>query len=98
MNDVLADVMRTEVYDRLDYLDRLAIEADLRSRAALAETEIARMTAAWRALLALHQPDEYGRCPHCSRWRRPYRFPCPVWKTAREHLVAVSGADHRVHV
>lgn len=33
-----------------------ALAAARHSRAALADTEIARMTAAWRALLVAHQP------------------------------------------
>ncbi|HEY3481400.1 MAG TPA: hypothetical protein VGL02_21100 [Streptomyces sp.] len=44
-------------------LDRTG--ADLVSRAALADTEIVRLTSAWRTLLAAHQPDEHGQCPEC---------------------------------
>jgi hypothetical protein len=76
------------VIERLDYLDRLATEGGEPSLAALAETEIARLTDAWRALLELHAPDEHGRCPECSGWRRPRRHPCSVWTTANSILVA----------
>lgn len=64
------------VYDRLDFLDTLASEGDLHSRAVLSSTEIVRLTSGWRALLAAHQPNSNGRClsvldsgsppaPHC---------------------------------
>jgi hypothetical protein len=76
------------VIERLDYLDRLVTQADEPSRAALAETEIARLTGAWRTLLRLHTPDERGRCPECSGWRRPRRHPCTVWTTVTNILIA----------
>jgi hypothetical protein len=91
MDEVLATTLRDAVHQRLDYLDTLVAEADLQSRAALAESEIARLTTAWRALLAQHQPDEDGRCPQCSGWRRPRKFPCSVWITAHQHLIAADG-------
>lgn len=91
MDEVLAATLRDAVYSRLDYLDRLVADADLPSRAALADTEIARMTTAWRALLVQHQPDENGRCPQCSGWRRPRQHPCSVWTTAHQHLIAADG-------
>jgi len=99
VQDRTGDVDRTspssslcdEVYGRLDYLDRLVTDSDLRSRAALADTEISRLTAAWRDLLAAHQPNKHGRCPQCSGWRRPRRHPCSVWTTAHQHLIAADG-------
>ncbi|MDX8053814.1 hypothetical protein SK571_30975 [Lentzea sp. BCCO 10_0798] len=75
----------------LDYLDSLAVDGDEPSRAALAETEITRLTSAWRVLLDLHAPDGQGRCPHCSAWRRPHRHPCTVWTTAHQHLISADG-------
>ncbi|MGH4021066.1 MAG: DUF4254 domain-containing protein [Pseudonocardiaceae bacterium] len=87
MDEVLSLTLRNSVYQRLSYLDTLASNADLRSRAALADTEIARMTTAWRALLAEHEPDEHGRCPQCSGWRRRRGHPCSVWTTAHRHLI-----------
>lgn len=91
MDEIPACTLREAVYGRLDYLDRLVADADLRSRAALADTEISRLTAAWRDLLAAHQPDQHGRCPQCSGWRRPRRHPCSVWTTAHQHLIAADG-------
>jgi hypothetical protein len=91
MDEVLAATLCEAVYQRLDYLERLISEADLRSRAALADTEIARMTAAWRALLVQHQPDENGRCPQCSGWRHRRTHPCSVWTIAHQHLIAADG-------
>jgi len=91
MDEVLAPTLHAAVIGRLDYLDALITDADERSRAALAETEIARFTAAWRALLDQHAPNERGRCPQCSGWRRGRRFPCTVWTTAHQHLIAADG-------
>lgn len=90
MDENLAATLTTAVHERLDYLDHLAVDGDEQSRAALAETEILRLTTAWRALLDLHAPDERGRCPQCSGWRRPRRHPCTVWITAHQ-LVAADG-------
>lgn len=87
--------VREAVCERLDYLDQLVTQADVPSRAALAETEIARMTEAWRALLADHQPDSHGRCKQCSRWRHPRAFPCAAWTIAHHHLVSVPGEVDR---
>ena len=55
MDEILAATFRRAVHDRLDYLDVLATDGDLRSRAALANTEITRLTSAWRSLLRAHQ-------------------------------------------
>ncbi|SMD20631.1 hypothetical protein [Kibdelosporangium aridum] len=89
MNEVLASTLRKAVYERLDYLDRLVNEADVPSRASLADSEIARMTAAWRSLLADHEPDERGRCRACGGWRRRRPHPCSVWTTAHKNLIVV---------
>ncbi|MGH3921495.1 MAG: hypothetical protein ACRDTT_01240 [Pseudonocardiaceae bacterium] len=83
--------VRDAVYGRLDYLDQLVADADEPSRAALANTEISRLTTAWRDLLAAHHPDEHGRCPQCSGWRCPRQYPCSVWTTAHRHLIAADG-------
>lgn len=91
MDEILAATFRRAVHDRLDYLDKLATDGDLRSRAALSSTEITRLTSAWRSLLAAHQPDEHGRCPQCSGWLRPRAHPCTVWTTAHQHLIAADG-------
>ncbi|HEY0688570.1 MAG TPA: hypothetical protein VGD71_05960 [Kribbella sp.] len=91
MDEILTSTMCDAVYGRLTYLDRLVADADEPSRAALAETEIARLTAAWRDLLVMHQPDEHGRCPECSGWRRQRRHPCSVWSTAHQHLLTAAG-------
>ena len=95
MSRVSGAAVREAVFDRLDYLDQLVTQADVPSRAALAETEIARMTEAWRALLSEHQPDSHGRCRQCSRWRHPRAFPCAAWTIAHHHLVSVPGEVDR---
>ena len=56
MDETLTATLHQAAIDRLDYLDTLINEADLRFRAAPAESEIARMTAAWRALLDQRAP------------------------------------------
>jgi hypothetical protein len=91
MDEVLAGTMCDAVYGRLDYLDQLVADGDEPSRAALGNTEISRLTTGWRDLLAAHLPDEHGRCPQCSGWRRPRRHPCSVWTTAHRHLIADDG-------
>ncbi|MFL6125933.1 hypothetical protein [Actinophytocola sp.] len=92
MDKYPAPTLAKVVIERLDYLDRLATEGDTPSLASLAETEIARLTEAWRALLELHAPDGHGRCPECSGWRRPRRHPCTVWTTATTILIATDGS------
>lgn len=79
--------LRVAVVERLDYLDLLVSEGDAPSRAALADTEIGRLTDAWRALLDLHTPDERGRCRQCSGRRRSRRHPCAVWLIAHDYLI-----------
>jgi hypothetical protein len=94
MDDVLSAALRDATYGWLSRLETLIFHADLPSRAALAETEMSRLIAAWRALLAEHEPDEDGRCPRCSgrrRHRRGYR--CSVWVTAHRHLVVNDAAS-----
>ncbi|MGH3752942.1 MAG: hypothetical protein ACRDRP_09635 [Pseudonocardiaceae bacterium] len=93
MDEVLVSTLQAAVIGRLDYLDTLITDADEPSRAALAETELSRLTAGWRALLAEHQPDEHGRCPQCSGWRRGHKFPCSVWVIAHQHLIAADGSS-----
>lgn len=95
MDENLAATLTAAVRERLDYLDRLALDGDDPSQAALAETEIPRLTTAWRALLDQHAPDARGRCPQCSRWRRPRRHPCTVWTTAHQ-LIAADGPSAAV--
>ncbi|HET6287640.1 MAG TPA: hypothetical protein VFG15_12940 [Amycolatopsis sp.] len=90
MDEVLTAALRDAVFDRLDYLDRLAGESDQHSKAALADTEIVRLTYAFRALLAEHSTDERGRCKQCSGWLRLRRHPCSVWNIAHRHLLTAS--------
>ncbi|MGQ0841495.1 hypothetical protein [Actinokineospora sp.] len=66
------------------------------TRAALADTEIIRLTLAWRTLLAEHRPNEHGRCPQCSGWLRPRQHPCSVWTTAHQHLITAEATTTQV--
>ncbi len=92
MDQVLGQMLRQAVWERLDMLDELASSADNGSLLSVARSELPRLTHGWRALLASHAPDPRGRCPECSsRWRP--RALCSVWGAAHEHLVhAESGS------
>lgn len=87
MDQVLSSALRDATLSWLDRLDTLICAADASSRTAIAETELLRMVAAWRALLAEHEPDEEGRCRRCARRRRRRRHLCSVWITAHQYLV-----------
>ncbi|MGH3780336.1 MAG: hypothetical protein ACRDRO_06820 [Pseudonocardiaceae bacterium] len=93
MDQVLGQMLRQAVWERLDMLDELASSADNGSLLSVARSELPRLTHGWRALLASHAPDPRGRCPECSsRWRHRAAL-CSVWRAAHEHLVhAESGA------
>lgn len=66
MDQILGQVLRRAVWERLDLLDELADRADASSLASVVRTEMPRLTSGWRALLAAHAPDDKGRCPECS--------------------------------
>ena len=88
MDEILGQVLRNAVWERLDMLAELANRADAPSLLSVARSELPRLTEGWRAMLAAHEPDEKGNCPACSsRWRQQ-KAPCSVWQAAYEHLVA----------
>ncbi|EHR48533.1 hypothetical protein SacmaDRAFT_0223 [Saccharomonospora marina XMU15] len=88
MDQILGQVLRNAVWERLDMLSDLADRADAPALISVARSELPRLTAGWRAMLAAHEPDERGDCPTCStRWHR-CKAPCSVWQVAHEHLVA----------
>lgn len=100
MDQILGQILRQAVWERLDLLDELADRADPGSLASVARTEMPRLTEGWRSLLSAHEPDTRGRCPECSsRWRRR-AAPCTVWRSAHRSLVAAepSAADSPVPV
>lgn len=87
MDQILGQILRQAVWERLDMLDELAVNADGPSLASVARTELPRLTEGWRALLKAHEPDRKGNCPSCSgRWRA-VKAPCSVWQAAHQHLV-----------
>ncbi|HEY8373798.1 MAG TPA: hypothetical protein VIL00_13745 [Pseudonocardiaceae bacterium] len=87
MDEILGQVLRDAVSERLDLLATLATRADVPSLVSVARSELPRLTESWRAVLAAHEPDERGNCRGCStRWRQR-RAPCSVWRTAHDHLV-----------
>jgi hypothetical protein len=87
VDQVLGQMLRQAVWERLDMLDELASSADNGSLLSVARSELPRLTHGWRALLASHAPDTRGRCPVCSsRWRHRAAL-CSVWRAAHEHLV-----------
>ncbi|MBB5854189.1 hypothetical protein ACFQ05_12840 [Amycolatopsis umgeniensis] len=88
MDQVLGQVLRNAVWERLDMLSDLANRADAQSLVSVARSELPRLTEGWRAMLQAHEPDERGDCPTCStRWHK-CKAPCSVWQVAHEHLVA----------
>ncbi|OZM72551.1 hypothetical protein CFN78_12940 [Amycolatopsis antarctica] len=88
MDQILGQVLRNAVWERLDMLSDLADQADAASLVSVARSELPRLTDGWRAMLRAHEPDERGDCPTCStRWHR-CKAPCSVWQVAHEHLVA----------
>ncbi|MGH3625294.1 MAG: hypothetical protein ACRDQ5_26500 [Sciscionella sp.] len=88
MDEILGQVLRNAVWERLDLLSDLVERADDQSLISVARSELPRLTEGWRTLLAEHEPDSRGNCPGCfSRWRQQ-RSPCSVWRAAYEHLVA----------
>jgi len=98
MDSILSRTVRDAARDWLDRLETLVHTSDTPSRADLAGHELLTLIAAWRALLAAHEPDEEGRCRQC--WRHPRRRAqaCAVWVAAYQHLVLnqpnVDGARH----
>jgi hypothetical protein len=95
VDQVLGQMLRQAVWERLDMLDELASSADNGSLLSVARSELPRLTHGWRALLASHAPDPRGRCPECSsRWRP--RALCSVWRAAHEHLVHTEGGPGSV--
>jgi len=89
VDQILGQILRQAVWERLDMLDELASHADAESLVSVARTEVPRLTDGWRVLLAAHEPDPRGRCPECSRRWQPRRSPCSVWRTAHDNLVAL---------
>ena len=88
MDQVLGQILRQAVWDRLDMLDELASNADNWSLLSIARSELPRLTHGWRDLLASHAPDPRGRCPECSGNWRGRAASCSVWRAAHEHLVS----------
>ncbi|WP_051473432.1 hypothetical protein [Saccharomonospora piscinae] len=93
MDQILGQVLRNAVWERLDMLADLAHEADSPALISVARSELPRLTEGWRTILRAHEPDERGDCPTCStRWHR-CKAPCSVWQVAHDHLVA-GGLAH----
>lgn len=88
MDQILGQVLRNAVWERLDMLSDLADRADEPSLVSVARSELPRLTDGWKEMLRSHEPDDRGDCPTCStRWHR-VKAPCTVWQVAHEHLVA----------
>lgn len=98
MDQILGQILRQAVWERLDLLDELATHADARSLVSVARTELPRLTDGWRALLVAHEPDDKGNCPSCSsRWRAA-KAPCSIWQAAHQHLIANDSTAPRARV
>lgn len=88
VDQILGQVLRNAVWERLDMLADLGNRADEASLASVARTELPRLADGWRDMLRAHEPDARGDCPACStRWHRS-KAPCQVWQVAHEHLIA----------
>jgi hypothetical protein len=95
VDQILGQVLRNAVWERLDMLSDLATRADAHSLVSVARSELPRLTEGWRSMLLAHEPDERGDCPTCStRWHR-CKAPCSVWQAAHEHLVVGGLAPQR---
>lgn len=94
MDQILGQILRQAVWERLDMLDDLAAHADDSSLESVARTELPRLTSGLRALLVAHEPDSKGRCPTCSRRRRPRQRPCSIWRAVHEHFLAETPPGH----
>jgi len=92
VDQILGQILRQAVWERLDLLDELASRADAESLVSVARTEVPRLTDGWRVLLAAHEPDLRGRCPECSRRWQSRHSSCSVWRAAHDNLVAVETA------
>jgi hypothetical protein len=88
VDQILGQILRQGVWERLDMLDALAARADGPSLASVARTELPRLTEGWRSLLRAHEPNGKGNCPSCSTRWRAQKAPCTVWQAAHQHLVA----------
>ena len=87
MDRVLGEVLRAAVWDRLHSLEEVANCADDDSVLVVVRSELPRLVAGWRAVLADHSLDIRGHCPACSSFWRPWVAPCTVWLSAYKHLV-----------
>ena len=85
--------LRQVVRSRLNELTEIARDADPDTLLPLARTEISRLAEGWRLLLAVHDPDENGRCRACPRRLWKQRWPCRVWRMAHDHLIG-GGLPH----
>lgn len=87
MDQILGQILRQAVWERLDMLDALASNADGPSLASVARTELPRLTDGWRTLLRAHEPNAKGNCPNCSSRWRAQKAPCSVWQAAHHNLI-----------
>jgi hypothetical protein len=88
------ETLRNAVLERLTVLDEAAENGEAATLVPLARAEIHRLADGWRLLLAVHQPDDDGRCRACPGWLRRRRWPCQVWGMAHQHLIG-DGAPQR---
>lgn len=101
-SDSPAGPLQTSVHQRLDDLTRSAGLCDADRAIELARREIPQLVQALRSVLAVHEPDERGRCPVCrgqsSRlwFRRRNRMPCRAYLAVQLRLGTVEAASsHR---
>ena len=70
MDHVLATLLHERVFASLNQLE---------------SPTTARLIAAWRTLLSLHEPTDTGACKACGpRWRKHM---CTVWRVATAYFI-----------
>jgi hypothetical protein len=77
VDHVLAQLLHERVFATLSILETQDRRAESRATA--------RLTAAWRTLLNLHEPTDTGACKACGpRWRKHM---CSVWRVATAYFI-----------
>lgn len=92
MERVLSEIIRAAVWDRLNMLEELAINATDSTVQSVAHRELPRLIRGWHEVFAIHAPNLRGYCPECSTRRHPCAAPCSVWQAAQQHLVLADSA------
>lgn len=85
MSSTVFSQLDKSLHEHLAALVRLATTGNDETAVELARSELPRVVAAVKALLAEHTPDERGRCPKCRTrwWSRRMPSPCRAYLGAQ---------------